>query len=59
MARYAEALTEPGEIGLWKKILEREGETFVTSGRGSVPGVPFTYEIPEYKMNGKMVKRAE
>ena len=50
MARYAEALTEPGEIGAWKKILEREGETFVISGRGKVPGVPFTYEIPEYKM---------
>lgn len=35
MARYAEELKEPGEIALWEKILEREGETFVTSGRGS------------------------
>ena len=34
MARYAEELKEPGEIALWEKILEREGETFVTSGRG-------------------------
>ena len=59
MARYAEALTDPGEIALWEKILEREGETFITSGRGSVPGVPFTYEIPEYKMDGKTVKGAE
>lgn len=34
MARYAEALTDLKEIELWEKILEREGETFVTSGRG-------------------------
>ena len=47
MARYTEALTDLKEIELWEKILEREGETFVTSGRGSVPGVPFTYAIPE------------
>ena len=33
MARYAEALTDLKEIELWEKILEREGETFVTSGR--------------------------
>ena len=59
MARYAAELKEPDEIALWEKILEREGETFVTSGRGSVPGVPFTYAIPEYKMNGKTVKGAE
>ena len=56
MARYAEALTDPGEIALWEKILEKEGATFITSGRGSVPGVPFTYAIPEYKMDGQMVK---
>ena len=35
MARYAEALTDPGEIALWEKILEMEGATFITSGRGS------------------------
>lgn len=59
MARYAEELKEPGEIALWERILEKEGEKFVTSGRGSVPGVPFTYEIPDYKMDGKKVKGAE
>ena len=59
MARYAEALTDPGEIALWEKILEMEGATIITSGRGSVPGVPFTYEISEYKLDGKTVKGAE
>ena len=59
MARYAEELKEPEEIALWEKILEMEGATFITSGRGSVPGVPFTYEISEYKLDGKTVKGAE
>ena len=59
MPRYAQELTDAEEIAIWEKILEREGTTFVTSGRENTPGVSFTYEIPVYRMEGKTVKGAE
>ena len=30
---------------LWEALKEHEGETFCTSGRGSRPGVAFTYQM--------------
>lgn len=32
-------------LWLWKKIIAYEGQTFTTSGRGSRPGVSFSYSI--------------
>ena len=45
MAHYAEELTDPAEIELWNNILLHQGEVFNTSGRGSRPGVSFTYRV--------------
>ena len=45
MPHYAEQLTDPAEIELWNSILLHQGETFTTSGRGTRPGVSFTYTI--------------
>lgn len=43
--QYAKPLVDLEEIELWKKILENQNKTFVTSGRGSHPGIQFTYTI--------------
>ena len=32
-------------VWLWKKVIEHEGETFTTSGRGSRPGTQFNYTV--------------
>lgn len=45
MPHYAEQLTDPAEIELWNSILLHQGETITTSGRGTRPGVTFTYTI--------------
>lgn len=42
---YAEELNDPSEIELWNAILAHQGEIFTTSGRGTRPGVTFTYTI--------------
>ena len=39
------ARNEDWSLWLWQKIIEHEGETFTTSGRGARPGVSFTYSI--------------
>lgn len=39
------ARVENRSLWLWQKIIEHEGETFTTSGRGARPGVSFTYSI--------------
>ena len=39
------ARVENWSLWLWQKIIEHEGETFTTSGRGARPGVSFTYSI--------------
>ena len=46
--RWKERKAARGEnwsLWLWQKIIEHEGETFTTSGRGARPGVSFTYSI--------------
>jgi hypothetical protein len=45
MPHYANELTNPDEITLWNTILDHQGETFTTSGRGARPGVSFSYTI--------------
>lgn len=48
MAIYAVELTDSKEIELWEKISALEGKTLHTSGRGSRPGVEFSFTIPTY-----------
>ena len=43
--QHAQPLTDPEEIILWNKILENQNRQFSTSGRGSRPGIQFTYSI--------------
>lgn len=43
--QHALSLTDPEEIELWDKILAYQGKQFTTSGRGTRPGIPFTYTI--------------
>lgn len=43
--QHARVLTDPEEIELWDTILDHQNETFITSGRGSRPGIPFSYRI--------------
>ena len=38
-------LQEDASLHLWHLIIDHEGATFVTTGRGSRPGVEFTYEV--------------
>lgn len=61
MPKYAAALTDSKEMELWNAILELEGEVFTTSGRGTTPGVRFTYRIPSYAdpVTKQSVKGAE
>lgn len=42
--RYKERHKDRG-TWLWEKIIELEGETFCTSGRGTRPGVEFTFAV--------------
>jgi len=37
--------TKPDSLALWHLIILNEGTTFKTTGRGSRPGVEFTYEV--------------
>ena len=37
--------TKPDSLALWHLIIINEGTTFKTTGRGSRPGVEFTYEV--------------
>lgn len=39
------SLQQDASLHLWHLIIDYEGTTFVTAGRGSRPGVEFTYEI--------------
>ena len=43
---------EDTSVWLWKKIIDMEGAQFTTSGRGSRPGVPFTYTISRTPSTG-------
>ena len=45
MPRHAPPLTDPDEIAMWDKIIANQGMMFTTSGRGSRPGISFTYTI--------------
>jgi hypothetical protein len=36
---------EDWSLWLWKKVIEHEGKTFATSGRGQRPGVAFSYTV--------------
>ena len=43
-----EVVCQPEEdwsLWLWKKVIEHEGKTFATSGRGQRPGVSFSYTV--------------
>ena len=43
-----EVVCQPEEdwsLWLWKKVIEHEGKTFATSGRGQRPGVAFSYTV--------------
>ena len=48
--QHAPPLKSPEEIVLWDKIVSHAGEIFTTSGRGKVPGIPFTYTIKGAEM---------
>ena len=43
--QHAPELTDPDEIELWNEILSHQNHQFTTAGRGSRPGIPFTYKI--------------
>lgn len=45
--KWRERRNDDGDwkLDLWRRIIEMEGQTFRTSGRGSRPGVEFKYEI--------------
>ena len=43
--QHAAPLIDPDEIALWDKIVSHAGEILTTSGRGTKPGIPFTYSI--------------
>ena len=47
IVRYRKRRKDTGEwrTELWKWIIDHAGESFTTSGRGSRPGVEFTYSI--------------
>ena len=38
-------LPQDASLHLWRLIIDYEGKTFQTTGRGSNPGVEFTYEV--------------
>lgn len=44
-AEIADERSGKNTVWLWKKIIEHEGETFITSGRGSRLGTQFTYTV--------------
>ena len=48
--QHAPPLTDPEEIALWNNILSYQNHPFTTSGRGKVPGIPFTYTIKGAEM---------
>ena len=50
MPHYATPLTNPNEIAVWESILQYQNTEFTTSGRGSTPGLPFTYVIKGAEM---------
>lgn len=50
MAHYAAQLTDPNEIAVWESIVQFQNIVFTTSGRGSTPGLPFTYVIKGAEM---------
>lgn len=45
IGQHAPELTNPDEIELWQSILDHQNRQFSTSGRGSRPGIKFTYTI--------------
>lgn len=43
--QHAAPITDPEELELWNSVLANQNQPFTTSGRGSRPGIPFTYSI--------------
>ena len=43
--QHAPELTDKNEIQLWEELLAHQNESMRTSGRGSRPGVEFSYHI--------------
>ena len=43
--QHAAPLINPEEIALWNTLLNNQGKTFTTSGRGARTGIQFTYII--------------
>ncbi|GEM_PF-5164721 len=43
--REQDYTTTLDSLALWHLIIDHKGTTFVTAGRGSRPGIEFTYEI--------------
>jgi hypothetical protein len=51
---------EDWSLWLWKKVIEHEGKTFATSGRGQRPGVSFSYTVsPSGGAGGRHYEGAE
>ena len=48
--QHAAPLVNPEEIQFWNTLLNNQGVTFTTSGRGSRSGVQFAYEIKGAEM---------
>lgn len=46
----APELTDPEEITLWNLICKHQNKPFTTSGRGTRPGIPFSYTISGAEM---------
>ena len=42
-----ELQSDGSSVSLWKAVIAFAGETFQTSGRGSRPGIRFTYRVSE------------
>ena len=43
--QHASPITDPEELELWNSILAYQNHPLTTSGRGSRPGIAFTYSI--------------
>lgn len=51
--KLKEAIDRDWRESLWNAIAAFQGEIFVTSGRGSRPGVTFSYSIKKSNRTGK------
>ena len=50
--QHAAPITDPEELELWNSVLANQNQPFTTSGRGSRPGIPFTYSIRKTLVTG-------